>query len=180
MANQAIKFAPCGRRTLVPRAVYCGRYEIASHMKKVIVRLLGIVFVAMLVFPLALYKYTISRVEKMPEKSSIELSQTQAIELWSSKEKCSPNECASTTPYWIYSWLAMALVNDFVVRINTEALDDRLSKMSSQIALQHLREGNFKGKGMLWWHLTHLNLSIWLQRNWSANEIASKFTSNNA
>jgi hypothetical protein len=25
-SNKAIKFAPFGRRTLVPRAVYCGRY----------------------------------------------------------------------------------------------------------------------------------------------------------
>jgi hypothetical protein len=149
-------------------------------MKKVMVCLFGIVLVVMLVFPLGLYKYTISLVERMPEKSSIELSQTQAIELWVSKEKCSPNECASTTPYWIYSWLVAALVNDFVIPINTETLDDRLSKMSSQIALQHLREVNFKGKGMLWWHLTHLNLSIWLQRNWSANEIASKYKLNSA
>jgi hypothetical protein len=26
--NQTMKFAPYGRRTLVPRAVYCGRYAL--------------------------------------------------------------------------------------------------------------------------------------------------------
>jgi len=149
-------------------------------MKKVIARLFLSVLFAMLVFPLGMYKYTISLVEKMPEKTNIGLSQAQAIELWKSKEKCLPDQCASITPYWIYSWIVTALVNDLVTPVITDSLNDRLSIMSSQIALQHLRDGNFKGKGMLWWHLTHLNLCIWLQRNWSAYEIASKYTSNNA
>ena len=154
--------------------------EVSTQMKKVIAWLFFSVLVAMLFFPLGMYTYTINLVEKMPEKSNIGLSQAQAIELWKSKEKCSPDQCASITPYWIYSWIFTALVNDLVTPVNTDSLNDRLSIMSSQIALQHLREGNFKGNGMLWWHLTHLNLCIWLQRNWSAYEIASKYTSNNA
>ena len=34
MANKAIKFAPYGRRTLVPRAVYCGRYVFGATLIK--------------------------------------------------------------------------------------------------------------------------------------------------
>ncbi len=30
-ANKAIKFVPYGRRTLVPRAVYCQRYLLSFH-----------------------------------------------------------------------------------------------------------------------------------------------------
>jgi hypothetical protein len=147
---------------------------------KILAWLSTIFIVLVLVLPLALYQYTVSLLEKMPEKSNVKLSDIQSDEVWMSQEKCSVEECASITPYWIYKWLAVALVNDLITFKDSEAPYDNVSNMCSKIAIQHLRQSHFKAKGMLWWHLTHANLSIWLQRNWSANEISSKYISSNS
>lgn len=45
--NQAIKFAPCGRRTLVPRAAYCGRFvSMSNTMKRKLIFSILLLFMA--------------------------------------------------------------------------------------------------------------------------------------
>lgn len=146
---------------------------IKSKLLWLVVSALLIVLIA----PLALYKHAIGLVESMPEKPAILLSQEKVLELWALKETCKPEECASITPYWIYRWLLAAVINDYVASVEVELPYRNISRMASQISIDHMRIGNFNGKGMLWWHLTHACLGIWVQRNWGAMEIATKYSS---
>ena len=132
------------------------------------------------VAPLALYSYTLGLLSEMPKYSTQELSEKEASEMWVSNEHCTPSQCSSITPYWIYRWLFGAVTNDLVTPVETGAIYSNVSKMASQVAIYHMRQGHVKDKGMGWWHLTHINLSIWLQRNWEAKYIAAKFIEINA
>jgi hypothetical protein len=71
--------------------------------------------------------------------------------------------------------LLFAVINEHVRPVAAETPYQNVSKMASRVAIAHMRNEHLKGKGMLWWHLTHTNLSIWVQRNWTPNEIASKY-----
>ena len=133
------------------------------------------IFIVVLSAPLIVYQHALGLVDGFPQKSNLPLSEGEAAELWGAKEKCKPEQCASITPYWIYRWLSMAIINDNIYQIDTNVPYQNVSVMASRVAITYMREGHFKGKGMLWWHLTHACLGIWVQRNWSANEIASKY-----
>jgi hypothetical protein len=136
--------------------------------------------VLLMIAPLALYQHAIGLIDQLPQKPTYLLSEREAAELWASKEKCKPEECASITPYWAYRWLLVAVVNDYVHPIGADSLYQNASKMAGVIAITHMRNGHFKGKRMLWWHITHACLGIWVQRNWTANEIATKYSQINA
>lgn len=133
------------------------------------------VLVIFLVVPLVVYKHAIDLVASMPEKPTMLLQENEVADLWASNEKCSMNECASITPYWMYRWLVMASFNDYVAPVSEDNVYRNYSKMASRIAINHLRNDQFIGKGMLWWHVTNVSLGIWLQRNWSPSEIATKY-----
>ena len=151
-----------------------------SIIKKTCQITVVIFLTAFILFPPALYEYTLSGIKNMPEKSSVRLSQHQVQEFWNANEKCHPRQCASTTPYWIYSWLFLAITDGHIVPVSEDNLSDSLSKMSTVIARRHLLHGNLERNGMLWWHLSSLYLGIWIQRNWSASEIAEKYANNDA
>ena len=138
------------------------------------------IFLFLLVLPLVVYKYTLSQLDEMPKKSEIQLSQQEVNELWALHETCNPKKCRSISPYWVYRWLIVATINDNVTSIEPNTTYSNVSKMASQIAISHMRERHTAKVKILWWHLTHVYLGIWLQTNWSADEIAAKYTSINA
>jgi len=149
-------------------------------LKIVAAWLTATVLMLFLCAPLLVYQHTLGLVDPLPTKPTALLSQRQVDQMWAARESCSQEVCASITPYWIYGWLTVAIVNDFIYRLDTMAPYDNVSRMASQIAIQHMRSGKFKGRGMLWWHLTHVCLGIWLQRNWTPSEIATEFLANHA
>ncbi len=138
------------------------------------------VFLFLLALPLAVYKHTLSLLDKMPSKPEVYLTQQKVDELWALHEICKPKECASISPYWVYRWLFVATINDNLTPMDLNAAYRNVSKMASQIAISHMRQGHFSKVKTLWWHLTHAYLGIWLQRNWSAKEIAAKYKLINA
>lgn len=144
-------------------------------LKVAIAGLMMLIILTFLALPPALYFYTIDLVDVMPEKPNVLLSQGEVSRLWRENERCSHEVCSSTTPYWINRWLITALISDNLYKISPDRLQENTSVMASKIALTHMRSGHFKGSGMLWWHLTHAFLGIWVQRNWEENEIASKY-----
>jgi hypothetical protein len=149
-------------------------------IRKILVWLMAGVLLILLIVPLILYEHSMRLLDEMPDKPKILLAQQETDELWASQEVCEPEECASITPYWIHRWLVVAIINDYITPMELNAVYENVSKMASQIAIHHMREGHFKGRGMLWWHLTHAYLGIWLQRNWSIKEIATKYRLINA
>ncbi len=138
------------------------------------------VFLFLLALPLVAYKHTLSLLDEMPNKSDIILTQQEIDVIWSSNETCSTKECESISPYWVYRWILVATINDYVMPIEPNLAYSNVSKMASQIAISHMRQGHIKRVKMLWWHMTHAFLGIWIQRNWSANEITTKYQGINA
>jgi len=76
------------------------------------------------------------------------------------------------TPYWFYHWLICAFE---LKKCSESELYENMSRMASYIALSYLRDGHFKGRGMGQWHLGHANLSVWVQRNMSPEEIVATY-----
>ncbi|MEN8219377.1 MAG: hypothetical protein ABFS56_24080 [Pseudomonadota bacterium] len=142
--------------------------------KKITIIAMALV-VAIIIIPPALYFYTLSMLEGMPVRpSNISLTQAQLNELWENNEKYSSvSDIGSITPYWIYKWLIPVMVNDYFSYSGIDPYKN-MSRMASAIAIHHMRTNQVKTKGMGWWHLLHVNLSIWLQRHWTPKEIAIK------
>jgi len=158
-----------------PQAPSVMQKTLFGKIRKIVLWTIATFLLVLLVLPLLLYNYSLSLLETMPEKPTIHITHQRAQELWSSRERCTPQDCASTTPYWPYRWLAAGAIDDSTTPMNLDAAYENMSTMASQVAIHHMRQVHFSGSGMLWWHITHTYLTIWLQRNWSTNEIASKF-----
>jgi hypothetical protein len=79
------------------------------------------------------------------------------------------------TPYWLYHWLIMAIANDYFSYHKIPNPYEKMSIMASTVAITHMSAGNFSGRKMLQWHITHACLGIWIQRNWPVKAIASRY-----
>ena len=117
-----------------------------NKVKKITVWSGVILLVTFLLLPLIIYNYSLGLVDTMPEKSDIQLTEKKVEEIWLTNEKCTAEECASITPYWLYRWLATAIVNDYITPVDLGAAYENTSKMAFQVAIYHLRQGHFKGK----------------------------------
>jgi hypothetical protein len=130
--------------------------------------------------PLLVYFHAIGRLSEMPQKAPGSLTVSEFERLWIEHEKIQPGEIAGITPYWIYRWILGALINDYITPIETEVIYGNVSTMASEVAMRHMRRTGHETRGMLWWHVTHASLSIWIQRHWSAQEIAAKYEATSA
>ncbi|MFC3153171.1 hypothetical protein ACFOEK_19185 [Litoribrevibacter euphylliae] len=85
------------------------------------------------------------------------------------------------TPYWVYDWLVAAVLHDYL-GINKSDPYSKISIMASSIAIHHMLMGSTMDKpsGNLWWHLLHVSLGIYIQRNWSAKDIVVKYRAINS
>lgn len=159
------------------------RQKIFRSVAKFFAWVLGLVILILVITPPILYLYTISNlVDELPQKEVNQMEDITVHKTWKLIEECNPDVCASITPYWIYRWFAVALINDLITPVELSYAYSNVSKMAGSIAIYWMRSGHFKGKGkgMGWWHLTHVFLSIQIQRNWSPNEITSKYNAINA
>jgi len=148
--------------------------KLRKYGKTFVWLMIGVLFI-LLIAPLVLYQHSMRLIDTMPVKAEASLTRQEIDKLWATREDCNPEECASITPYWLYRFLMDALIKEFTTLEEPNAACGNLSKMASRIAVNHLRQSHLKRKQMLWWHLTHAFLSIWLQRNWTAGEIAEKY-----
>ena len=140
--------------------------------------LIFIVLTAVVLFstPLLVYSYSLSLLNTMPSKpQNISVTKEQLSEQWIAIERyVAVEKVDDITPYWMYTWLVGAIIND---SFSPKKLDsyDNISAMASEIAIHHMRETEVKANGVLWWNVLHANLSIWLQRNWHPEEILVKY-----
>ena len=144
-------------------------------MKRVTTLILIIAVVLFLV-PWGIYYHSLSLVGKMPIFPIVVMSDEDLIKIWKKNEKEAVlSKIDEVTPYWIYHWLIMAIANDDFSYNEIPNPYEKMSIMASTVALTHIMAGNFSGKGMLQWHITHVCLGIWIQRNWSIKAIASRY-----
>jgi hypothetical protein len=137
----------------------------------------------LIAMPLVTYNHALSLLDSMPSKSvKLNITNDELKKQWSQNE---PNaqlvEVHNITPFWFYKWLSVAVFSDL---LSVKGLDPytNASLMASQIAITHMRQVSAikNTKGMTWWHLLHASLGIYIQRNWSATEILSKYNAINS
>lgn len=145
-------------------------------IRKLSLAVCGILFLVFLLSPWYLYHRSLSLLISYPEPTVVsDLSQSELEAYWKTIEpKADIESLGSSTPYWFYSWLVAAISNDY---FDFQIVDPyaQASVMTSQIALNHMSSGvrsNAK-HSMLWRHLLHASLSIYIQRSWSAKEIVN-------
>lgn len=140
--------------------------------------LIFIVLAAVLLIsaPLVVYSYSLSLLNTMPAKpQNITVTKEQLSEQWVAIERYVALEKVNNiTPYWIYTWLVGAIINDSFLHKKLDSYDN-ISAMASEIAIHHMRETEVKANSVWWWNVLHANLCIWLQRNWQPDEILVKY-----
>lgn len=144
--------------------------------KRAVLIFIVLTAVLLITAPLVVYSYSLSLLNTMPSKpQNITVTKEQLSEQWVAIEQNVTLENVNNiTPYWIYIWYVADVINDSFSRKKLDPYDS-ISAMTSEIAIHHMRETEVKTNGMLWWHLLHANLGIWLQRNWEPEEILVKY-----
>ncbi len=144
-------------------------------------KILGIVIIIIVLFiillPIFVYYNALSYIDNYPQKVSSSITETDFEKKW---ELYEPNididEFHKLTPYWMYKWLMGGILSCSNENINEFPFTD-MSIMASKIAIYHMRETNVveNTKVSATWHVVHMNLSIWIQRNWNKKEILSYY-----
>ena len=145
-------------------------------IKKLILAFILIAISVVGIAPLVIYKITNDQIEK-PAKPSVLIESTEVKGYWVENDHVElVDDISSITPYWIYKWFFVSMVEEQLENSGITIKVNNISRMAGLIALNHLRNSDFRHEigGMLNWHMTNINLGIWIQRNWSAIEIASK------
>jgi hypothetical protein len=144
-----------------------------TKTKKAILYLIIILTVLSLIFliamPLFLYNYGLSSLSEMPKAQKTSISKKELVKQWNKIEKnVSIEELGSITPYWIYK-----LPFTHIFGINPYK---NSSRMASIVAINYMRTLQDKThKGIRFWHIVHASLSIWIQRNWTAEQIVEEY-----
>jgi len=148
--------------------------------KKLIKILVGVCvfFTAfIIVLPWVVYWYSLSLVEGRPAPASNRLTTAEVRRVWAENERYLKKEnLDQITPYWFYKFMVYATANDSLgIEIAGKRISEGTSQMAGFVAIWYLRDGHFKGRRMLWWHISGMSLSIWLQRNWSPEQLAASY-----
>jgi hypothetical protein len=146
-------------------------------IKRILIIINAAVFVIIAAIPWIVYSYSLSLVQGRPIPTKTMLSTDDLDRVWNENEKDLHKEnLGDITPYWFYKFIIYGFANDSLgIKITEKQISSGTSHMAGFIALWYLRDGNFKGKGMLWWHISGASLGIWLQRNWSSEQLAASF-----
>ena len=144
--------------------------------KKLIKILIGVcVFFAafIIVLPWVVYWYSLSLVEGRPVPASTQMTTAELRRVWSENEDgLSEEKLDKITPYWFYNFLFCGYG---LKQCSMKEIKRNSSNMASFVAIWYLRDDHYKGRGMLWWHIAGTSLGIWLQRNWSPEQLAASY-----
>lgn len=147
-------------------------------MKKFLSILLSLLLLTILGLPIYIYTDSLSKLNSFPEKPyPIDMNDDQLVNQWANHEKkATIKNYDSITPFWLYKWLGMAILHDYFHIKSFDAYTN-VSSMAGQIAITHMRKStSLKHRlKMSDWHILHISLSIYIQRNWSAKEILAKY-----
>ncbi|CAA0123354.1 Uncharacterised protein [BD1-7 clade bacterium] len=152
-------------------------------LRKIVLTVCSLFLALIIGLPLYVYNESLSLLTIYPEPiAETNISNQEISAYWKEHEpKVDQVKYSQITPYWIYDWLAAAVLHDHL-GINKTDPYSKVSIMASRIAIHHMRMGATTNKpsGMLWWHILHVSLGIYIQRNWSAKEIVVKYRAINS
>ena len=153
------------------------RLVMRVKMKRVLTIICAASLVIIVALPWIVYSHSLSLVEGRPTPTSTKLSSDELDRVWGENEKdLNKDNFGDITPYWFYKFLVYGLANDSLgIKVTDKQMSAGTSHMAGFVALWYLRDGNFKGKGMLQWHTAGASLGIWLQRHWSPEQLAASY-----
>lgn len=115
----------------------------------------------LLAMPLVLYQLGLSGVQGVPGKPRVLASHERQMLVWTRAQGKDMPRMDSLNPYSFAFGLLSGKPNDPGLVV------------ASWVARDYLLENGRYG-GMSWWHLSGAALTIWLSRNWSAEELLTK------
>lgn len=127
--------------------------------------------------PWIVYSYSLSFVQGRPTPPNTKLSTDELNRVWGENERdLRKEDLGDITPYWFYKFIVYALANDSLgIKITEKQISAGTSHMAGFVAIWYLRDGNFRGQRQLWWDITVTSLGIWLQRNWSPEQLTTSY-----
>lgn len=146
-------------------------------LKITVICLIALVAGLIVTLPWIVYSHSLSLVDGRPTPSGRKLSADELNRVWNENEKTLEIEhLDQISPYWFYKFILLASANDRLgIEISENRMNEGMSQMAGFLSIRYLRKGNFKGKRMLWWHIANVSLSIWLQKNWSPEQITASY-----
>jgi hypothetical protein len=177
MVNKRVEASVHSSAHLRVSARHLTHVVMRRKIKKILIVIFILVSVVVAALPWIVYSYYLSLVDGRPTPPNTNLPVDELNRVWSENEKDLRKEnLGDITPYWFYKFIVYAFANDSLgIKITDKQITAGMSEMAGFVAIWYLRDGNFKGKGMLWWHITHTSLGIWLQRNWSPEQLATSY-----
>ena len=109
--------------------------------------------------PLALYWYGLHGVEERPERPRQMASAPEQQRVWTQVRGRGPVTLDPMNPYGV-------TFNILAGRMTAPAGETLAFWIARTYLLDHRRDD-----GMSWWHLSSVALTIWISRNWSAEEV---------
>lgn len=146
-------------------------------LKKSLLILVSGLTILVFLLPMGIYWHTLGFVNPKPVKPTELIIRSKLRIYWEKHDLSNIDKVSSITPYWMYYFLFVVVAHDYFKYDGIKPLYSKVSKMAGMIAIAHMREGYYDRdkRSMLWWHLTHISLSIWIQRHWEPIEIVSKY-----
>ena len=140
-----------------------------SIIKKIVLFIIILSVVFLMAVPLLIYNYEISSLNELPKTKKTSISKKELVKQWNKIEKnVSIEDLDSITPYWVYR---LILADTF-----KRNPFKNTSRMAFKVAKNYIREVEEKtGKKRKGYILRYISLGIWIQRNWTAEQIVEEY-----
>lgn len=133
-------------------------------MKKILLITLIVVVGLTMLLPWALYGIGLGNINGRPElPAKNKLTDDEAIKVWHELKEKEQIKVEKLTPYY-YVLLMLGIRS-------TEPTPG--ARVAWYVARNH-NHTSLKNRRMLYWHLSGASLTIWLTRNWNANQLLAK------
>jgi len=134
-----------------------------QKLKTIIIAGLIILAVSLLFFPWLLYAIGLSNIEGRPSlPTNATLTPDEAQKIWEELKEKGPIQIEKISP-WHYVFMVL------------EANDKPKSgEYLAWFVARNYNSTHMRNKRMIYWHLSGASLTIWLTRNWSAEQLLLK------
>lgn len=133
-------------------------------MKKITLIILIVLVGVAILLPWSLYNIGLGNINGRPElPAQSKLAEDEAIKIWRELKEKDPIEVVKLNPYHFVLFL-------LGIGSTGPAPGERLAWF---VARNH-NYANLKGRRNLYWHLSGAALTVWLTRNWNADQLLAK------
>lgn len=131
-------------------------------LRRALVAVTSVLLAAVALAPWLVYEVGMSNIIGRPVPPRTNgASSVQALKVWLQLKETGPIEVDRLDPY------------SFALGLLADAPTSSGSRVAWFVARNH-NTGNLQSNRMLWWHISGAALTIWLTRNWTADQLLAK------